>query len=308
MGGDWGLVFTAPTPVDVVGYQALCFAFHPGDLQATDGIWLNLSLLSEEQGGEETGEVDQEILDNLQDEEGMGQTIDGEELPGPEEGALDAGDVPVEDGETSGLFEDTDQGGTLGAEEPLVEDGETPGLFEEDTGETVQSSLDLLNLGLDGPGVDLEVKAWQVVEILLAVFSLPGAVRAIRLAGNLQGSFYLADIRLVTAASLPGTAVREEWTQTEPAGFELGQNYPNPFNSQTVIRFALPIAAEVELGVYNMAEQKVATLLQGRREAGLYTASWDGRDEAGRRLASGLYLYRMKADSWIETRKLLLLR
>ena len=75
-----------------------------------------------------------------------------------------------------------------------------------------------------------------------------------------------------------------------------------------MIRFALPAQGEIELAVYNLAGQRVTTLLQGVRAAGIYAVRWDGRDEGGRSLASGAYLYRLQVDKKVETRKLLLLR
>jgi len=64
--------------------------------------------------------------------------------------------------------------------------------------------------------------------------------------------------------------------------------YPNPFNRETVIRFALPEAQEVELTVYSLAGQQVATRVDGLREAGTYTIHWDGRDDEGRKLTRGV--------------------
>ena len=94
-----------------------------------------------------------------------------------------------------------------------------------------------------------------------------------------------------------------------PETFSLMANYPNPFNSRTVIRFALPTRADVHLALYNLAGQKVATLVSGPRPAGTYTVHWDGRDASGRDLASGVYLYRLRAgEHQVETRRLLLLR
>jgi len=90
--------------------------------------------------------------------------------------------------------------------------------------------------------------------------------------------------------------------------FSLAQNYPNPFNSATAIRFSLAQKEMVTLVVYNLAGQEVATLVDGSRESGIYTLSWDGRDDAGRALASGIYLYRLQVGQQMETRKLLLLR
>jgi len=109
----------------------------------------------------------------------------------------------------------------------------------------------------------------------------------------------------------PNTAVTEGYAASLPSSFTLDQNYPNPFNSATVIRFALPTAANVDLAIFNLAGQQVATLVQGMREAGAYTLRWDGLDDDGRELASGVYLYRLQIANngqEVETRKLLLLR
>ena len=169
--------------------------------------------------------------------------------------------------------------------------------------------LKLLEGNLDHPGVDLAVKDWQVVEIPLAALELPGPIGKVRFFGNVQGTFYLDDIRLVTeAVQQPATAVLEEHTPTSSDRFEVGQNYPNPFNRATVIRFTLPTDTEVDLAVHNMAGQRVATLIEGMRPAGIYSVRWDGRDDGGVELASGLYLYKLQAGVRLETCKMLLLR
>ena len=94
---------------------------------------------------------------------------------------------------------------------------------------------------------------------------------------------------------------------------QLAQNYPNPFNSETVIEYELPQSGEIQLIVYDVTGQRVATLASGLREAGTYAPRWDGRDDAGRQMASGVYLSRLEAaavtgDRIVQTRKLLLLR
>ena len=106
----------------------------------------------------------------------------------------------------------------------------------------------------------------------------------------------------------PATAVAEEFTADRPTAFALSQNYPNPFNSSTAIAFDLPHQEAVELSVYTIAGQQVATLLQGVRAAGRYQITWDGRNDAGIALASGAYLYRLRIGAQEETRKMLLLR
>ena len=101
------------------------------------------------------------------------------------------------------------------------------------------------------------------------------------------------------------TAVQEE---AAPQTFSLAQNYPNPFNSGTTIPFALEKAGAVEIAIYDLQGQRVATLERGARSAGRYAAAWDGLDASGKEAASGVYFYRLEAEGRQETRKLLLLR
>ena len=129
-----------------------------------------------------------------------------------------------------------------------------------------------------------------------------------------QGSLYLTSdwvnhlVLKVEYQGTPATAVLEERVSSSGSSFSLEQNYPNPFNSRTVIRFSLPESQAVELFVYDLAGQQVATLLAGTRPAGVYSIGWDGRDDLGGDLASGLYLYRLRTGSRVATRKLMLLK
>ena len=166
------------------------------------------------------------------------------------------------------------------------------------------SRVDLLN----GEAIELGSQDWQVVELPLSEFEIPTTIDGVVFSGNLSGTFYLDDVRFLTAAEIARATAVEEDESATPATFALDQNYPNPFNSGTVIRFDLPSAGETELTVFNLVGQKVATLVDGMREAGRYTLRWDGRDEDGRSLATGVYIYRMQSRNHVETRKLLLLR
>lgn len=90
--------------------------------------------------------------------------------------------------------------------------------------------------------------------------------------------------------------------------FTLEQNYPNPFNPTTVISYQLSETSDVEVTIYNQLGQEVRTLIKERKTAGAYQIEWDGRDHTGKQAASGVYLYHLKAGSYVETRKLVLLR
>jgi len=90
--------------------------------------------------------------------------------------------------------------------------------------------------------------------------------------------------------------------------FPLFQNYPNPSNLASNIRYSLTRNCYVELRIYNITGQLVRTLVNGRKRAGIHSVTWDGRDDSGKRVASGVYFCRLKAGNSSQTRKLLLLR
>lgn len=93
-----------------------------------------------------------------------------------------------------------------------------------------------------------------------------------------------------------------------PKTFALEQNYPNPFNPTTELAFALPKAAHVELSVFNVLGQKVATVVNGEYPAGEHTATWDGTNSNGGSVSSGVYFYRIEAGDYSKTRKMMLLK
>lgn len=94
-----------------------------------------------------------------------------------------------------------------------------------------------------------------------------------------------------------------------PSDFSMSQNYPNPFNPTTQINYALPKDAEVTLQVFNVVGQKVRDIILGQRQkAGSYTLTWNGRDNQGMQVSSGLYFYRIRADNFVKTRKMTLLK
>lgn len=116
----------------------------------------------------------------------------------------------------------------------------------------------------------------------------------------------------VAASEVTGV---EEENSEKIFEFDLKQNYPNPFNAQTAIRFAVhskqstvngPI--RLTLTIYNILGQKVTTLLDQKKSSGEYRVLWDGKDETGEDVASGIYLYRLSAGDVTLTKKMVLLR
>ena len=88
----------------------------------------------------------------------------------------------------------------------------------------------------------------------------------------------------------------------------LAQNYPNPFNSSTSIRYVLPKNDFVRLAIYNISGQLVRTLVKGEEFTGTHTVSWNGMDEQGRSISSGIYFYCLETGNLKSTGKMLLLK
>jgi hypothetical protein len=93
-----------------------------------------------------------------------------------------------------------------------------------------------------------------------------------------------------------------------PVAYELANNYPNPFNPTTNIRFAIPETGNVKLSIYNMLGQKIATLVNENRNAGRYEITWNGKDDSGKAVGSGMYFYRLKAENVVLIKKMVLLK
>ena len=95
---------------------------------------------------------------------------------------------------------------------------------------------------------------------------------------------------------------------TVPASFGSSQNYPNPFNPETTIRFTLPQAGRVTLKIYDLSGREVTTLINAEKPAGTHTITWNSRDQLGRAVASGVYIYRLQFKDQIQSGKMVLMR
>jgi len=93
-----------------------------------------------------------------------------------------------------------------------------------------------------------------------------------------------------------------------PKIFHLARNYPNPFNPETTIKYQLPKPGYVSLNIYNLLGQRVRTLVDDEKPAGYYQIIWDGRDDRGVLVSSGIYLYELRASDFQKTRKMLILK
>ena len=97
--------------------------------------------------------------------------------------------------------------------------------------------------------------------------------------------------------------VEEDWRGGTPLEFELFQNYPNPFNPTTIIRYGLPKESSVKVIVYNILGEIVNTLVDNVQKSGYYEVNFNASN-----LATGIYIYRIQAGDFVETKKMVLLR
>ncbi len=115
------------------------------------------------------------------------------------------------------------------------------------------------------------------------------------LAGENGGSIPVITKDVVLPAPLPKT-------------YALSQNYPNPFNPETNIGYQLPVDSWVTLNIYNISGQLVRTLVDEKRKAGRYAVTWDGCDSFGKPVSSGIYLYRLQAGGFTQTKRMILIK
>jgi hypothetical protein len=133
--------------------------------------------------------------------------------------------------------------------------------------------------------------------------------------------FSLTDVVANNSVMSPITLSQEELTVTIsrstevkldrfdiPNSYILSQNYPNPFNPETIIEYQLPENVHVKIDIFNLRGQNIRSLKDQPQHAGYHTIRWDGCDENGTKVVSGIYLYQVKAGDFICTRKMALMK
>lgn len=140
-----------------------------------------------------------------------------------------------------------------------------------------------------------------------------GPLVTLRAQGNDLSSLVIKEAILVDkdANKIPVEIVKSISTtenQSVPQEFTLSQNIPNPFNPETEISYVLPSACPVKLSIYNLLGEKVRTLVDGYQTTGHKTVRWDGADDLGNKVASGVYFYKLKAGEFTETKKMIMMK
>ena len=104
------------------------------------------------------------------------------------------------------------------------------------------------------------------------------------------------------------TDIHDPYNDAIPDKFALFQNYPNPFNPRTTITFKLPDPSDVHLVIYDLTVRLIKTLTSSWYPAGSHQIQWDGRDDRGNSVASGIYVYRIQAGNYVQSNKMMLLK
>jgi hypothetical protein len=126
--------------------------------------------------------------------------------------------------------------------------------------------------------------------------------------GEWDGNFWtMVEKSFTWLGFVPTTAIDGD-NGVVPQRFSLGQNYPNPFNPSTEITFRLGKAVDVDLTIYSVTGQKVHTLVKGQQKAGEHTVTWNGMNDVGQRVASGLYFYTIEAGDFKAIKKMVLIK
>jgi len=178
-----------------------------------------------------------------------------------------------------------------------IEPGASKSLMAENSQETGKIKLAMINadgiVGSSGTMVKLKFKLEKVLESGIAL-----SIESVKL--------FDAQAKAIQVQIVTGEVVEIAL----PQSYNLFQNYPNPFNPETVIRFQLPQESQVELSIYNISGQLLRTLVNTQMPAGDWTKTWDGKDEFGNEVPSGVYFYRLRVNNneWISTKKMILMR
>jgi hypothetical protein len=121
------------------------------------------------------------------------------------------------------------------------------------------------------------------------------------------GEFTNGATNILSATAVVTVGINDD-TPFEPYVTTLGNNYPNPFNPDTKISYSLAEESAVEITIYNIKGQYIATLVNEIQLPGKYEIVWNGRDGFNREVSSGIYLYRMKSGSYTSTKKMIMMK
>ena len=159
-------------------------------------------------------------------------------------------------------------------------------------------------------GVTISFDA-QRVDVSANTLTESGLILQVNADDNLNEGFY--DIPLILRDDVNHSwnfTITAEFESQKPESYQLAQNYPNPFNATTQIKYDLAAKEKqnTRLIIYDVLGRQIRTLVEKEQAAGTYEVIWDGRDEAGKEVASGIYLYKLISGLYAKTNKMILMK
>ena len=124
----------------------------------------------------------------------------------------------------------------------------------------------------------------------------------------IKNSMISYDIKIIMGELDYVQKMSDEILENIPSKFSLSQNYPNPFNPVTKLDYNLPLRSKVNISIYNVLGQEIKTLVNGVKEYGYHSVTWDGRNDLGKDMSSGVYFARITSKGFTKTRKMLLVK
>lgn len=198
-----------------------------------------------------------------------------------------------------------------------VGDGGHMGMDMSEPGGSGASTHKVTFVTLQDPKVDIGQNAWIQGTLIAQNAELhfnkgsefKGSAFAEKITVDPKVMFMKHDSPIPFSKTTALAEAEEDNSASEPVvDYELAQNYPNPFNPSTTISFALPQNGQVKLAVYDLTGQLVKTLVNGDMPAGSHRVVWNGKNERGNQVASGVYLYKLQANGFVAHKKLILMK
>lgn len=167
----------------------------------------------------------------------------------------------------------------------------------------------------DETAAKAQTSIYRLRSSVIGAAGIPGESAGFRTKGTLAQSTPLGEGGIGEGPLYPGfwkpfLMVATTIEDIPPGSFvnRLFQNFPNPFNPRTAISYSVAGKSTVEITIYDPRGRLIRTLVQGRVEPGLHKAVWDGRDDAGHKVSSGVYFYRLAVGSYASVMKMLMLK